>query len=155
MTFEFDYDFIRDFQSPKLWVKLSNAFGGIALLVYGAIQILNFISDRNLLLLVIGIIILMGGFSYLLFAINGNRPILKQGQYFLRIANRKLHAKLGKFASYVEVNFNELKKINITNKEVKLVLLNGTEIWIELNKIQNKNKQKVFVKIMNEWNSFL
>lgn len=152
MNYEFDYDFIRDYQLPKKWVKIANALSGIGLLIYGITQIFGYFKHEVLLYLSVGVISTIGGLSFLFFVWNGNKPFVKHGQYYLKIANQKIHFKLGKYASKKEIKFNEIRRIDVREERIILRLKNGEEEWVDMSKIQNTNKKEDLFQIMKNWN---
>ena len=151
MNYEFDYDFIRDYQPPGKWVKIANALGGIGLLIYGITQILEYLKQENILNLSVGLISILGGLGFLVFGMNGSRPLIRPGQYYLRIANQKIYLKLGKYAKRKEAPFDEIDKIDVSEKEIVLKLENGEEVWINMSKIQNESKRNDLLQLMKSW----
>lgn len=147
----FDYDYIRDYQQPKIGVKIVNAFGGIGLLIYGIRQILDYLKQSDALILFVGLISIMGGLSFLLFAINGNKPWMKQGECYFKIKNNHIYLKLGKLSTKRVFNFDEIDRIDISNKEIILTLKNRKEVWIGMNKFQNEIKRKALIEILKNW----
>ena len=153
MNYEFDYDFIRDYQQPKKWVKVANALSGIGLLIYGITQIFEYLKHEGVLYLSFGIISTIGGLGFLFFAWNGNKPLTKARQYYLKIADQKINFKLGKYASNKEIQFDKISRIDIREEEIILRLKNGKEEWVDMSKIQNKNKKEHLFEIMKNLNS--
>lgn len=150
MDLKFEYDFIKDFVKPKWRESFINVFAGISLSLFGVSQILLFYNQGNKNYLTIGILILLGGLCSFLLALIGNKPLLKEGQYFLRIDNQKVYSKLGKFVTTDEVTFDEIKKIDIREREIIFGLKNGTEVRVDIKKIQNENKRTEFVNIVKD-----
>lgn len=128
---------------------------GISLLIFGILQVWQHAGGGNKLYLFGAVLTSIGGLCFLLMAMNGNKPFVKEGQSYLKISDKKIVAKLGKHTSKQEVAFDEITKVDIRDKEIVLRLAKGKEVWIDLHKIQNDDKKEAFIEIIKDFNKYI
>lgn len=152
MHYYFDYDFSRDYQKPNQWLILFQTIGGGALLLYGTTQIFSYLQKNGspVFELGIGIIAILGGLSFLLYAMNGYKPIVQRGRKFIKIKQHNIHFKLRKFTDERIISLGDIGRIDFQEGEIVIGLKDNTEIWIGITEIQNKRKREDFIGIMKD-----
>lgn len=150
MDYRFDYDFSRDYQKPNQWGILFQTIGGAALMMYGIIQVFSYLKmeEAELFVLGIGIIAMLGGLSFLLYAMNGYKPMVHRDSKFIKIKQGEIHFKLRKFAKASSLRIDDIRRVNFEAGEIILGLKDNSEIFIGITDIQNETKREEFISTM-------
>ena len=111
MQNNFDYDFNKHFPVQKKIAIWGNIFLGIGLLAQGAAYVFLQNNSTDSFLFWVGIFILFGGLCIFTFGLNQNKPLVKGGNYYLKIIDNTIYWKLELFQSKREVAFQDIKKI--------------------------------------------
>jgi len=147
----YHYDLVGDFQRPSRFILILSAIGAVGALVYGLYQILTYEDMRRTLDLVSGIVLLIGSLFALWAILRGNKPLLREGQVYLKIENGILAYKKNALQKTQTVDLNDdVRRLYIGSSEVILGLDKGKEIFIEIQRISRKEKRTEFLNLMQE-----
>lgn len=150
MSYIYEYDFTRDYQQPSKTVLVANCIIGICLFLFGLSQILRFVNNEKILYLLMAVISLIGGIAFLLYVLNGSKPLINTQEYFLKIDADKIYYRWGKASKSMAITINQIKKVSITDRDIHIRLKDSSEKWITLSKIQNDNKRQELKQYFHE-----
>lgn len=146
MEYQFAYDFRRDYQKPNILLTIGSILLGILFLAGAAFRMI----DGDGFFALLGIPALLIGLRFLFFGINGNHPMVKEGQCYLKVSDRKIYSKLGKYAPAREIYIHRIKKVEIADQLITLTLKNGKKALLNVKIIQNDAKRQHFMEFIDQ-----